>query len=79
VENEMKKWCIFLGLTVLICGAGQTEGANDCDIQSKRVPRQGARVRRSHRTDARFLIKEQLLEVARKWRLMATYEERHSR
>jgi hypothetical protein len=74
--------------TVLICGtffpsrsssAGQTEGANDCDIQSKRVPRQGARVRRSHRTDARFLIKEQLLEVARKWRLMATYEERHSR
>ena len=49
------------------------------DQHGRRVSGQSARLRRARGSDARLLVKEQLLELAKKWRTMAAYEEKHGR
>ena len=65
-------WNGFLPLAFVIY---RPNGAMGCDDQGRRVSRQGTRVRRTRRTDARSLIKEHFFKVAKKWRQMAEHED----
>ena len=66
-------WNGFLPLAFVIY---LTNGAMGCDDQGRRVSRQGTRVRRTRPEQTRnSFIKEQFLEVAKKWRQMAEHED----
>ena len=58
-----------LGFWGLSCG----------EKQGRRVPRQGARMRRTRRSGGDRPVQQQILEIAEKWRTMAAFEEKFER